>query len=184
LFAWQVGPVPGILNLGYAFATNIYKYFIFQDPEWDYSTYDFENWEKDTHLAGTVLNATDPDIKDFAARGGKLILWHGWSDAALPAEATIDYYEDVLAHDPNAMDYARLFMIPGCYHCAGGPGVSDVDWLAVIRAWVEEGKAPDRIIAKDGDSGRTRPLVPYPQRVEYDGDGDTDDAENFVLEKD
>jgi feruloyl esterase len=184
LFVWQVGPAPEFVNLGFEFGTNIFKYFVFQDPNWDYSTYDFENWEKDTHLAGTVLNATDPDITDFAARGGKLILWHGWADAALPAQATIDYYEKVLAHDPKAMDYARLFMIPGCYHCGGGPGVSDVDWLKEIVAWVEEGKAPERIIAKDGDSDMTRPLVPHPQRVEYDGDGDPNAAENFVLRND
>lgn len=183
LFPWQVGPIPNIVNLGFAFATNIYKYFIFQDPDWDYSTYDFNNWEEDTELAASVLNATDPDLKPFAERGGKLILWHGWSDAALPAQATIDYYESVLAHDPNATDYVRLFMIPGCYHCGGGPGISGVDWLGEIRAWVEEGKAPDKIIAERRDNGaeKSRPLVPYPQRVEYDGDGDPNLASNFAL---
>lgn len=185
LFVWQVGPVPGRVNLGYAFGTNICKYFFFHDPNWDYATYTFDTWKQDTHLGGTVLNATDPNLDALNARGGKLIIWHGWADAALPAEATVDYYEKVLAHDSGAMNYARLFMVPGCYHCGGGPGVSGVDWLAEIRAWVEEGKAPERIIAKrsggDDDPAMTRPLVPYPQRVEYDGDGDPNDAENFVL---
>jgi len=185
LFEWQVGPIPDLVNLGFAFSTNIYKYFVFQDPDWDYSTYDFDGWKKDTHLAGTVLNATDPDLDAFKNRGGKLILWHGWSDAALPAQATIDYYEQVLARDPDAMDYARLFMIPGCYHCGNGPGISRVDWLEVIAAWVEHGEAPDRIIAErpasEDSPEMSRPLVPWPQRVEYDGEGDPNAAASFVL---
>lgn len=183
LFEWQVGPIPDLVNLGFAFSTNIYKYFIFNDPDWDYSAYDLDGWAEDTHLAGTVLNAVDPDLDDFKARGGKLILWHGWSDAALPAQATVDYYAQILARDPAAMDYARLFMIPGCYHCAGGPGVSRVDWLAVVRAWVEDGEAPTWVVASkaasDENPAMTRPLVPWPQQVTYDGDGDPNDAENF-----
>lgn len=186
LFEWQVGPIPDLVNLGFAFSTNIYKYFVFQDPEWDYSTYDFDNWKQDTQLAGTVLNATDPDMKDFAARGGKLILWHGWSDAALPAQATIDYYQQVLEQDPNAMDYARLFMVPGCYHCGGGPGVSGVDWLAEIVRWVEEGTAPEQIVASrpagDDTPEMTRPLFPYPARATYDGQGDPNDAASFTAQ--
>lgn len=185
LFEWQVGPVPNSVNLGYAFSTNIFKYFVFHDPDWDYATYDFDGWAKDTHLAATVLNATDPDLSPFAARGGKLILWHGWSDAALPAQATVDYYEKVVARDPAAMDYARLFMVPGCYHCGGGPGISGVNWLEVIVAWVEKGSAPDRIVARksagDDKPAMTRPLYPYPQRAQYDGDGDPNDAANFVV---
>ena len=184
LFEWQVGPIPNLVNLGFAFATNIFKYFVFHDPGWDYSTYNFDNWKKDTHLAGTVLDCVDPNLDEFAARGGKLIIWHGWADAALPAQATVAYYGQVLAHDPNAMDYARLFMIPGCYHCGGGPGVSDVDWLDEIVKWVEEGKAPDQIIATkqaDDDSPEmARPLFPYPAQAKYDGDGDPADAANFV----
>lgn len=185
LFEWQVGPIPDLVNLGFAFSTNIYKYFVFQDPDWDYSTYDFDGWAEDTRLAGSVLNATDPDLDAFNARGGKLILWHGWSDAALPAQATIDYYEAVLDRDPGAMDYVRLFMIPGCYHCGGGPGISKVDWLAEIAKWVEEGVAPDKIVAErpanNTAPAMTRPLVPYPQRVAYDGDGSVHSAENFTL---
>lgn len=185
LFEWQVGPIPKLLNLGYAFSTNIFKYFVFQDPDWDYSTYDLNHWKEDTHLAGTVLNATDPNLDDFAARGGKLILWHGWADAALPAQATVAYYEEVLARSPNAMDYARLFMVPGCYHCGDGPGISTVDWLEEIVKWVEKGEAPDQIVATkyaNGDSpAMERPLFPYPAYAQYDGDGDPSDAENFVM---
>lgn len=186
-FEWQVGPIPDLVNLGFAFSTNIFKYFVFNDPDWNYATYDFDGWKKDTHLAGTVLNATNPNLDAFKARGGKLLLWHGWSDAALPAGATVDYYEDVLARDPEAMDYARLFMVPGCYHCGGGPGISGVDWLGEIVKWVEEGTAPDVIVATKGadgdDPAKSRPLFPYPAWAKYDGDGDGNLAENFVATK-
>jgi pimeloyl-ACP methyl ester carboxylesterase len=182
-FEWQVGPIPDVVNLGFAFSTNIFKYFVFQDPAWDYSTYDFDGWKEDTHLAGTILNSVDPNLDAFRDRGGKLIIWHGWADAALPAQATTAYYDAVLARDPQALDYVRLFMIPGCYHCGGGPGISRVDWLAEIVKWVEGGEAPYRIVASkgaDGDSPAiTRPLFPYPGHAEYDGDGDPNDAENF-----
>ena len=172
-------------NLSYAFGTNIFKYFVFNDPDWDYSTYNFANWQVDTRLAGSVLSAKDPNLDAFASRGGKLILWHGWADAALPAQATIAYYEEILTRDSKAMDYARLFMVPGCYHCGGGPGISQVNWLKVVADWVEGGTAPDRIIAKKPGRGdnptMTRPLFPYPQRVEYKGSGDRNDASNFVV---
>jgi len=183
-FNWLVGPTENGVNLSFAFSTNIYKYFFFHDAEWDYSTYDFATWKKDTHLGGTVLNALDPDLGPLNARGGKLIIWHGWSDAALPAGETVKYYENVLAKDPNAADYARLFMVPGCYHCGGGPGISGVDWLGEIVKWVEEGIAPDVIVATkagDGiDPAKSRPLFPYPAWAKYDGEGDGNLAENFV----
>lgn len=182
-FQWQVGPIPNLVNLGFAFSTNIYKYFVFQDADWNYATYDFDGWKKDTHVAASVLNATDPDLTPFAQRGGKLLLWHGWADAALPATETVDYYKEVLDHDPAAPDYARLFMVPGCYHCGGGPGVSGVDWLQEIVDWVEHDQAPDVLIAtrpaKDGTPEMTRPLYPWPAHAQYDGDGDPAKAENF-----
>lgn len=184
-FIWLVGPVPETVNLSYAFGTNIFKYFVFNNPDWDYSTYDFSDWAEDTRLAGSVLSSKDPDLSDFKARGGKLILWHGWADAALPASATVNYYEEVLKRDSKAKEYARLFMVPGCYHCGGGPGISQVNWLEVIVDWVERGNAPDRIVARRPErrdnASMTRPLVPYPQRVEYKGSGDKNDAANFVV---
>ena len=186
LFEWQIGPIPNLVSLGHAFSTNIYKYFVFQDPDWDYSTYDFDRFDEDTRLAASILNATDPNLDAFAERGGKLILWHGWADAALPAPATIDYYEEVIARDPDATNYVRLFMVPGCYHCGSGPGVSGVDWLDEIEKWVEEGIAPEVIIATRGASGDSpameRPLYPYPARAKYDGEGDPNKASSFTKE--
>ncbi len=186
-YQWITGPVPDLVSLSFAFSTNIMKFFLFNDPEWDYATYDFSDWDKDSELAASVLSAVDPNLQPFASRGGKLILWHGWSDAALPAQATIDYYQQVLNLDPKAMDHTRLFMIPGCYHCGGGPGISQVDWLAVLVDWVEGGIPPDRIIARkgaaQGSPEKTRPLFPYPDKAQYDGEGDIHDASSFVRRK-
>lgn len=186
--AWLVGPAPALLkdhvpDLTFAFGTQVFKYLVFNNPDWDYSKYDFANFEKDTELAASFLNATNPNLDAFKARKGKLIIWHGWADPALPAQATVDYYQQVQAHDPAAREYCRLFMVPGCLHCGGGPGAADVDWLSVIVNWVERDKAPDRLIASKRERGgvvMTRPLFPYPQFAVYSGNGDPNKAESFT----
>jgi hypothetical protein len=168
-------------SLRYAFGTEIFKYFVFADPSWDYSRYDLANSKRDTARIATYLNATDTNLDPFKRRGGKLLIWHGWADPALSALATVEYYEDVQARDASARDYARLFLLPGVLHCAGGPGPDTVDWVAAIDSWVESGKAPDQLIAsKSGAVTRSRPLCPYPQRAVYSGKGSTDDAKNFA----
>ena len=130
------------------------------------------------------MSATDPDLSDFADRGGKLFLWHGWNDALIPPRNTMHYYEDVVATmgAERVKDSVRLFMLPGVLHCSGGEGASSVDHLSLLEEWVEEGKAPDRVIARRplGEGAeRTRPLCPYPQVARYNGTGSTDDAANF-----
>jgi feruloyl esterase len=111
-------------------------------------------------------------------------VWHGWSDAAPTALGSINYFEEVRKRDDGVRDYFRLFLMPGVLHCGGGPGPDTVDWLATLADWVENGKAPDRVIARKaaarGAVSRTRPLCPYPQHAEYTGAGSTDDAANFV----
>ena len=189
--AWIVGPVPGLEkaehapDLMFAFGTQIFKYLVFNQPDWDYATYDFSNFANDTRLAASFLNATNADLDAFKARKGRLILWHGWADPALPPQATVDYYRKVQAHDPHAADYCRLFMVPGCLHCGGGPGASDVDWLTAITDWVEHNQVPDRLVASKSENGitLTRPLYPYPQTVIYKGTGDTNSADSFVPEQ-
>ena len=126
---------------------------MFNEPEWDYLKYDFANYRRDSKLAGSMLNATDTNLDAFKARGGKLVLYHGWSDAALSANATTKYYEQVQARD-RGRDFARLFMMPGVAHCQGGPGPDRVDWYSVIDNWVEKGAAPERIVATKMASGQ------------------------------
>ena len=185
--AWVVASEPrraaGIPNAQYGFGTELFKYFVFSDPEWDYTAYDFSTWEEDTAGTAAILNATDADLSAFRDRNGKIIYWTGWSDLALAPVGTIDYYERLKAGDPTARDYARLYMLPGVLHCAGGPGPDRVDWVEAIRAWVEEGRAPERLVASKleatGDATLTRPICPYPQVGVYDGSGDPNDEASF-----
>lgn len=187
-YAWIVGPVPqlvaseGVPDLMFAFGTQVLKNFVFDDPNWNYATYNFAHYARDTRRAASFLNATSANLDAFKARQGKLILWHGWADPALPAQATVNYYRQLQRRDPGAKDYCRLFMIPGCFHCGGGPGASEVDWLSVIVQWVEHGQAPERLIAsKTVSTGRmTRPLFSYPSTAVYKGSGDPDSASSFV----
>ena len=95
-------------DLMFAFGTQVWKGLVFNDLDWDYSHYSFSTFERDTRLAASFLNATSPNLDAFKARKGKLIIWHGWADPALPAQATVDYYRQVEARDPNAADYCRL----------------------------------------------------------------------------
>jgi feruloyl esterase len=186
--AWIVGPNPQLAalkqpSLRFAFGTGIFKYLVFNNPDWDYSTYEFANWKKDTAVAATFLNATNPNIDAFKAKGHKLILWHGWADPALTPLASIRYQDQVRAHDAKSDEYFRMFLLPGVLHCGGGAGPDAVDWTAVMDAWVEKGTAPDRVVARKMANGgvvRSRPLCVYPQHAEYKGAGSTDDEASFV----
>ena len=112
------------------------------------------------------------------------MIWHGWSDPALTALGSVKYYDEVQARDANVRDFARMFMMPGVLHCAGGPGPDSADWASVIDDWVDKGQAPVRVIARKVAAGgavsRTRPLCPYLQRAVYTGMGSIDDEKNFV----
>jgi feruloyl esterase len=170
-------------SLRFAFGTELFKYFVFNDPSWDYTKYDFSTFKKDTELVASYLNATNPDLAAFKSKGHKVILWHGWADAGLSPLGTIDYYEAVKARDPQADDFMRMFVLPGVLHCGGGLGPDKVDWVTAIADWVEKGTAPDRVLAtkggQDGASIRSRPVCRYPQHTEYKGSGSTDDATSF-----
>jgi feruloyl esterase len=170
-------------SLRYAFGTGVFKYFVFNDPDWNYSTYDLSHWRRDTALAATYLNATDPNLDAFKARGGKLILWHGWADPALTPLASIRYYDQVASRDSAAHDYFRMFLMPGVLHCGNGTGPDIVDWTTTIADWVERGRIPERVIASkvvNGATTRTRPLCPYPLKAEYTGSGSIDDETSFA----
>jgi len=156
---------------------------VYNDPDWTYENYDFDSLERDSARVADTLNATNPDLSAFRERGGKLIIYSGWSDAAVPAAGVIGYYEEVLGHDETAAADVRLFMMPGVEHCFGGPGPSWVNYLDEIDRWVETGDAPEQLTAywlndqmqPDG----SRPVCAYPEVVTYDGTGDTRDASSF-----
>ncbi len=154
----------------------------------------------------------DPDLSEFRAHGGKLIMYHGWADHSITPLRTIEYYEDVLdtmdkdraaGSEPDAYaldNFMRVFMVPGMHHCAGGPGPNvfgaanqglppqmdaQHDIVMALDHWAEDGVAPEKIIATHLTKGavdRTLPLCPYPQVQIYNGAGDENLAENFHCE--
>jgi len=132
------------------------------------------------------MNATDPNMEPFFSHGGKLLLYHGWSDPLVPTLDMIQYYRNVVdatGGSSKASDRVRLFLAPGMGHCGGGEGPNVFDKVGALEQWVEQRKAPDKIIASHvagGKVDRTRPLCPYPQIAKYKGTGSIDDAANFV----
>ena len=202
---WITGPAPEQSAL-YGFATGYFKNFVYEKSDWDYKKADMDDaiklaMEKTAH----ALDATDPDLKPFLARGGRLILYHGWNDPAISALNTVHYYNELRkATGAKQADAAvRLFMVPGTQHCAYGPGASIFDqWgmpqtafpddaqhdiYLAIESWVEKGEAPDHMVAaKLTDLGpaahvlMTRPMCAYPQVAKYKGAGDTNDAASFT----
>lgn len=185
--SWITGPNPGLLrsygepSSQFGFATQGFKYLVFQDPEFDYTRYDFDDYEEDAaHLRG-FLDATSTDLSGLKSAGGKLLLWHGWSDAALTAYGSIDYFERAEERDASVRDYFRFYLMPGVFHCAGGPGPDRVDWLGALELWVERGEAPGSLVASKAQGGeitKTRPLCVYPEKAVYQG-GDPNVATSY-----
>jgi len=134
-----------------------------------------------------MMDAADPDLSRFQARGGKIVMYFGWADPALSPFMGVDYYEKVESQiGPSTTDFYRLFMVPGMFHCRGGVGVSAFDAFTPLVQWVEKSIPPDEIIGSrvvDDKVVRTRPLCPYPQVAKYKGSGSIDDAKNFACTK-
>jgi hypothetical protein len=184
-------------------ANTVFSNMVFEDPAWNFKTFNFDSGVKftDEKLARDI-NATDSNLKPFMMRGGKLIIYHGWNDATIPAMSTINYYNSVVAAMGirDTSSFLRLYLAPGVQHCVNGPGPdafgqsgsSDApqdpqhNLYLALQQWVEKGIAPAAIIAtkyENGDSAKgvkmTRPLCPYPQAAKYKGTGDPSDAANF-----
>jgi acetyl esterase/lipase len=156
-----------------------------------------------------ALDATEANLRDFASRGGKLILWHGWADPGLPPQRTIDYFNAVRARmgTPATASMVRLFMAPGVQHCLGGPGGASFgqftapprpaeprnDMTAALERWVESGVAPEEIVARHADNplagalnwrtadaGKTNLLCAYPKHAKYRGKGNPATADSYT----
>jgi feruloyl esterase len=144
---------------------------------------DYENLAFASH----VLDATDPDLAAFRQHGGKLLMYFGWADPQLNPRMGLEYYQEVVAKmGPSTPQFARLFMVPGMFHCGGGIGTSTFDSATPLVHWVEEGQAPASIPAArvlNGKTVRTRPVCPWPEIARYKGSGSIDDAANFACER-
>jgi len=179
----------GIQALGPEPSVNIYdqyRYVVFKDPNWDWRTFNFDSDVVRGDLPeNLVMNATDPNLKAFFSHNGKLLLYHGWSDPNVPTLNTIKYYKsvvDTMGGAAKTSNNIRLFLEPGMGHCSGGEGPNVFDKVGALQQWVEQGKAPETLIASHSTGGkvdRTRPLCPYPQVAKYKGSGSIDDAANF-----
>ena len=162
-----------------------FRYLTYADPNWDWHTFDPE---RDTAAADKkddgVIDAIDPDLSKFKARGGKLLMYHGWNDQLIAPENSINYYSSVLKKmGSNQASWYRLFMVPGMQHCGGGPGPNQINWMGALERWREGGTAPNEIIAEHVTGAavdRTRPLCPYPQVATYSGVGSINDAASFA----
>lgn len=169
-----------------SYAVEVYGYLVHQDPQWDYQAF---SAEKDVALAERTIartwDSTDPNLTPFFSHNGKLLMYHGWADPGIPPRSSVTYYSSVVEKlgPAKTSDSIRLFMVPGMGHCRGGDGTDTFDAVGALDRWVEQGKAPDLILAshvRNGAVDRTRPLCPYPQTAHYNGTGSTDDAASFT----
>jgi hypothetical protein len=151
--AWITGPNQDLNQkaAGPSFSSNAFKYFGFQDPNFDYLKMNMgAQYEGARKKMAAVLDSPDPNLAAFKAHGGKLIQFHGWNDSAIPPRSSILYYEDVRKTMGDIDGFYKLYLIPGMLHCGGGVGPSSVDWLAELDGWVNDKKAPGEIVAKSG----------------------------------
>jgi feruloyl esterase len=193
----------------FTFGDTYFGQALFEQKNWDFRTMDFDKDIAFSDRKGSpVVDAINPDLRSFRDHGGKLIQYHGWSDAIIPPGGSIVYYENVKAFmskypDPrsdssNPVDtFYRLFMIPGMGHCYGGAGPTSIapidsvdaidpehDLMLSLDEWVDKGFAPEMVIGSgkvpnDPTKTMSRPICPYPQVARYKGTGDINDAASF-----
>lgn len=202
----DVGNPPGTGAIGESMLRYA-SFFDYQGP--GYSLLDFD-YDRDPPRLATMerlYNVQNPDLRKFKAAGGKLIAFHGWNDNNIPGEALIDYYETAtrtMGGEGPTKEFFRLFMLPSVNHCQYGAGGGEVDWITVLENWVEEGLAPDVVIAHRmrqepyplipgtrwaqmarhplaaGSYDQTRPVYAYPDVARWSGKGDASSASSWV----
>lgn len=182
----DLGQGPNQFLLGEQFL----RYMVMGDLSYDARTFAFpkDAARLDQKLGG-LLDAKQTDVGPFIRLGGKLLIWHGWSDPAIPPQMSIELYQRIeqstgrYEDQPRSRDSVRLFMVPGVQHCGGGTGLTDFDPLDALDRWVAQGHSPDRIEASqvvDGKRVLSRPLCPYPEAAHYRGGGDPSQASSFI----
>lgn len=201
---WMFGLAPGA-SAQNAFGSNFYKYVVGAPAGWTPADFNFgSDFARVEARTAATFNATDPDLSPFAARGGKLILFHGWSDGGIPAQGTVAYRDAVVRKmgANRAQTFMRLFMVPGMYHCGGGIGPSDfgqggptpgdtdpaTSLSAALQAWVEQGRAPEQIVARQApqpttpkqETVRTGLICAYPRQAKLLPGGDPLRAEGYT----
>src|SRR5262249_26327078 len=155
-----------------------FKYVVYKDANWNWRTFDFDKGiELAARPENNVMNATDPNLKQFFAHGGKLLIYHGWADTNVATLNTIKYYDTVLEYTGGPAKTAkniRLDREAGMGRCSGGEGPNVCDNVGPLDQGVEKGKPPEQILAShmtNGQVDRRRPLCPYPKVAQYKGAG-------------
>jgi hypothetical protein len=155
-------------------------------PDIDALSFDFDHDPQTLSRSRQIYDATSFDLRAFKARGGKILMWHGWADGAIMATSSIGYFEGVrkfMGGRDKTEDFFRLFLVPGVHHGGGGPGLTEFDSFSALEIWVETGQPPDKLIAgrvQNGEVERTRPIYPYPVIARYSGTGNPHAAGSFV----
>jgi len=166
-----------------------FKFYVLRDPNWDYKTRPI-NFDSDVTASNRAeiqpVNAVDPDLGAFFARGGKLLLVDGWADTAVPPKVAMNYYNAVVKKlcAKKVGESMRFFMVPGMGHGPGTNGAENFnfDALSLIEEWKEHGKAPDQLIVehyKDGKRIGTRLVCQYPKVAMYSGTGDAENSASY-----
>ena len=198
---WITGSAPG-KSLLFAFGIGYFANMVYEQADWDYRGANLEEALKAAEeKTAQKLDANDPNLTAFKARGGKLVLYHGWNDPAISALNTIGYYDRVVGKlgKQETDGFVRLYLVPGMQHCGDGPGPNAFgqsgtssteprsNVFVALEQWVEKGDAPSSIVATkfvNDDPAKgvvaTRPLCPYPETAKYKGQGDAKDAAQFV----
>ena len=166
------GPIPGLLALG---ANGLFG---------PYPTETNIDVDKEAlHASDPLVEPASKNLSTFSSRGGKLLFFHGDSDAWFSPLDTLEYYKSLAAANGGAdkvREWSRMFLVPGMGHCGGGPGLDQFDMLGAVVGWVEKGTEPEAIVATGhAFPGRSRPLCAYPKHAQYSGQGDPEDTKSF-----
>ena len=173
-------------------ADSFFKFMAFDPapgPNWDFHSFNFDVDPQRMSAVGLRIDATIPDLSAVRARGGKIIHYHGWADPGVTAKMSLNYYQAAIQAmgEKETKEFYRFFPIPGMFHCGGGPGCGNVDWLTSAVNWVEKGAAPSMVVGahvEGGKTTRTRPICAWPNVAKYKGSGSIDQAQNFACEAD
>ena len=190
---WKLGTsqttTPNAANATLMAGALAHEFFTPPDPAFAITKFDFDRDPARMEAFSAVFDTyRDATLAEFRKHGGKLLIFHGTADPIFSALESIDYYQRLTRNNGGAEStarWARLFLVPGMNHCAGGPATDSFDGLGAIVNWVENGDVPARIeaSARSGASslaGRTRPLCAYPSYARYRGTGSLDDSANFI----
>ena len=173
---WIIGPK----SMQAQFGTESFRWMVYKNPNWTPAGSDIgRDFADAEQRLGGMMNSDSPDLRAFARRGGKLLLYQGWSDPAIPPGNIITYYDALTKELGASADQVRLFMIPGMSHCGWGWGLEvEIDTVGPLDRWVEDGVAPQRLIAPA--KSLAQPVCAWPKRARWSGDGSTNDAASFV----